>query len=188
MQDFFHQQHVGFFVPELSPCEDWSLHLLNKAYCSSCRRYGSWDRLNLCLYLGACVFLDLNILWDHFTLNWLIAYDSEIYAISSPIKRCFFMRDLAFFRRVLAWSHGQNQRHGWCLQLVLSIHGTFGSFSHGIPGRVVRGSGYLLAESPGVQRDLWDHIMRWFKKVHFHDEKHAICSFSKTTFPICIYM
>lgn len=31
-------------------CKDWSLHLLNKAYCSSCRRYGSWDRLNLCLH------------------------------------------------------------------------------------------------------------------------------------------
>lgn len=31
-------------------CKDWSLQLLNKAYCSSCRRYGSWDRLNLCLH------------------------------------------------------------------------------------------------------------------------------------------
>ncbi|CAJ1327663.1 unnamed protein product, partial [Effrenium voratum] len=29
---------------------EWSLHLLNKAYCSGCRRHGSWDRLNLCLH------------------------------------------------------------------------------------------------------------------------------------------
>ncbi|CAK8999216.1 unnamed protein product [Durusdinium trenchii] len=30
--------------------KEWSLHLLNKAYCSACRRYGSWDRLHLCLH------------------------------------------------------------------------------------------------------------------------------------------
>ncbi|CAJ1430696.1 unnamed protein product [Effrenium voratum] len=30
--------------------KEWSLHLLNKAYCSGCRRHGSWDRLNLCLH------------------------------------------------------------------------------------------------------------------------------------------
>mmetsp|Transcript_6468 Transcript_6468/g.14851 ORF Transcript_6468/g.14851 Transcript_6468/m.14851 type:complete len:282 (-) Transcript_6468:190-1035(-) len=31
-------------------CRDWSLGLLHKAYRSSCRRYGSWDRFNLCLH------------------------------------------------------------------------------------------------------------------------------------------
>ena len=39
--------------------QDWSLHLLNKAYCSSCRRYGSWDRLNICLPRGVHISNDV---------------------------------------------------------------------------------------------------------------------------------
>jgi len=31
-------------------CREWSLAMLQKAYRSSCRRHGSWDRMNLCLH------------------------------------------------------------------------------------------------------------------------------------------